>query len=249
MKPTPAVAQQGRPVAAVVADHQRLSIIIPALNEAECIVGTLDSLRPLRSRGHEVIVVDGGSVDSTVRLCEQYADRIIRADRGRARQMNAGAKIASGDIFWFVHADTRVPETADRHITASLAAGKNCWGRFDIQLADQGLLLDCIAWSMNLRSRLTGIATGDQGIFMTRTAYERIGGYEDIPLMEDIAASRALGQFTRPAAIRTTLLTSARRWRRHGIIRTIFTMWCLRLGYFFGVSPQRISRYYSAHSS
>lgn len=236
-------------MAAVVAEHSRLSIIIPALNEAACIAGTLEYLQPMRLRGHEVIVVDGGSADSTICIAGQFADLVIRTDRGRARQMNAGAKHARGDILWFLHADTRVPENADQQIIAALAAGINCWGRFDVVLAGQGVLLDGIAWSMNLRSRLTGIATGDQGIFMTRAAYEQIGGYEDIPLMEDIAASRALGALTRPAALRTALHTSARRWRRHGVIRTILTMWCLRLGYFLGISPQRMTRYYSVHSS
>ena len=236
-------------MAAVAADHGRLSVIIPALNEAECIAATLDRLQSMRSRGHEVIVVDGGSTDATVELGKQSAERVICADRGRARQMNAGASIASGEIFWFLHADTRVPENADQHIMSMLATGRNCWGRFDVVLSDNSVLLACIAWTMNLRSRVTGIATGDQGIFMTRSAYERIGGFEDIPLMEDIAASRALRKLSRPAALRTAVHTSTRRWHQQGVTRTMLTMWALRLGYFVGIPPRQLSRFYSAHSS
>lgn len=172
----------------------------------------------------------------------------MHSSRGRARQMNAGARAASGDILWFLHADTRTPEHADRQIITALDSAGHSWGRFDVTLADNSYLLGWVARSMNWRSRLTGIATGDQGIFMTRMAYEHIGGFEDIPLMEDIAASRALRQLSRPAVVRTPLLTSARRWRRHGIIKTIVTMWGLRLAYFLGVPSQRLARFYSLHS-
>jgi rSAM/selenodomain-associated transferase 2 len=242
------VVRRSQSVAAVAADQARLSVIIPALNEADCISATLDCLQPLRARGHEVIVVDGGSCDATVSLAKQAADSVVHADRGRARQMNAGAQHAGGDIFWFLHADTRPPAGADQLIMSALAAGAHCWGRFDVVLADTSLLLACVARTMNLRSRLTGIATGDQGIFMTRSAYDRIGGFEDIPLMEDIAASRALKRLSRPATLNTSLRTSVRRWRRHGVIRTIFTMWCLRLGYFLGVPVRHLARYYTLHT-
>ena len=232
------------PVAAV-ADRPRLSVIIPALNEAGCIDDTLASLQPLRRRGHEIIVVDGGSSDATAVLAARSADRVIQAARGRARQMCAGARIAGGEVFWFVHADTRVPPDADGLILDALTGGKHCWGRFDVTLDGGGPLLACVGWSMNLRSRLTGIATGDQGMFMTRAAYDRIGGFPDIPLMEDIAASRALRRLSRPVALQAALQTSARRWRRHGVLRTIVTMWALRLAYFLGVPARRLARYYA----
>ena len=234
---------------AVVAERPRISVIIPALNEAAYITQTLSCLQPMRSRGHEVIVIDGGSTDSTGELSGLLADQVIYAGRGRARQMHAGALRASGDIFWFLHADSLVPGNADQLIIDALEANGKCWGRFDVVLPGDGAMLKCIAWSMNLRSRATGIATGDQGIFLTRAAYERIGGFPDIPLMEDIAASGALRKQARPAALRTTLKTSARRWHRYGIVRTILTMWCLRLGYFIGVSPQRLAGYYNANPS
>jgi rSAM/selenodomain-associated transferase 2 len=162
--------------------------------------------------------------------------------------MNAGAQVATGDILWFLHADTRAPEHADQLIITALASGEHQWGRFDAELAAGGPLLGMVAWFMNLRSRLTGIATGDQGMFMTRAACKRIGGFEDIPLMEDIAASRALRRLSRPSIPPAILQTSARRWQRHGIIKTIVIMWGLRLAYFLGVPSQRLARYYSQHS-
>lgn len=243
-----AVVPRGRTVAAAAADSPRISVIIPALNESAHVLATLDRLQALRRRGHEVIVVDGGSSDTTVSLAMTAADRVICSGRGRARQMNAGAEIAGGDNFWFLHADTQVPQDADRLINAALGSGIHGWGRFDVRLDDDGRLLRCVALLMNLRSRLTGIATGDQGLFMTRAAFDRIGGFEDIPLMEDIAASRALGRLSRPVALRAHLQTSARRWRRHGVCTTILTMWSLRLGYFLGVPAHRLARFYSVHS-
>ncbi|NNJ95442.1 MAG: glycosyltransferase family 2 protein [Halobacteria archaeon] len=248
MKRRRPVVRRSLPVAAAAADKPVLSIVIPALNEAACLDATLACLQSMRARGHEVIVVDGGSHDATVQLAGQAADRVISSRRGRARQMNAGVRVATGDVLWFVHADTRVPDNADRLIITALASGRHDWGRFDVELDDAGLLLGWVARCMNLRSRLTGIATGDQGMFMTRAAYERIGGFEDIPLMEDISASRALRRRTRPLVPQMRLLTSARRWRRRGIIKTILTMWGLRLAYYLGVPSQRLARYYALHT-
>ena len=233
---------------AAAADTPTLSVIIPALNEAASLADTLACLQAMRARGHEVIVVDGGSRDATVDLGRHGADQVINSPPGRARQMNRGAQVARGDFLWFLHADTRVPTHADGLIASALTSSGHCWGRFDVRLADDSVLLSWVARLMNLRSRLSGIATGDQGMFMTRVAYEQIGGFEDIPLMEDVAASRALRRQSAPATLRTSLLTSARRWREHGIIRTIVTMWGLRLAYFLGVPAQRLARYYSAHS-
>jgi rSAM/selenodomain-associated transferase 2 len=235
-------------VVVAAAEHRQISVIVPALNESAHISATLARLQPMRSRGHEVIVIDGGSIDATLSLAGPSADRVIISERGRARQMNAGAAIAAGDIYWFLHADTLAPVDADKRILAALGTAQCQWGRFDVTLPGSDMLLRLVARLMNLRSRLSGVATGDQGLFMTRSAFERIGGFENIPIMEDIAASRALKRISRPLALRTTLLTSDRRWYRHGIIRTISTMWALRLAYFLGVPPWRLARYYSSHS-
>jgi rSAM/selenodomain-associated transferase 2 len=222
----------------------RLSVIIPALDEADGIAGLLGDLAPLRSRGHEVIVVDGGSSDATVQIATPGADRLVAAARGRAVQMNAGADAATGDILWFLHADTRLPPHAAERLLSACTDGYD-WGRFDVRLSGRRWPLRLIETAMNLRSRLSGIATGDQGIFVRRDLFAAIGGFPPIALMEDIALSRALRRRTRPACLRAPrLLSSSRRWERHGIARTVLLMWRLRLAYALGASPERLARQY-----
>ena len=224
-------------------------MIIPALDEAATITATLQALLPLRTRGHEVIVVDGGSHDLTVDLSRPLADRVITARAGRASQMRAGAAVATGSVLWFLHADTIPPPDSDSLILASLQQAGTAWGRFDIGFPQGRLLLRCVAWMMNQRARLSGIATGDQGLFVTRQHYDSVGGFPDIPLMEDIALSRALRRHDRPATIHQPVITSPRRWLKHGVLRTILRMWTLRLAYFLGVSPVRLAAYYAPHRS
>jgi len=229
------------------AESPQLSVIIPALNEAAAITATLQALQPLRARGHEVIVVDGGSLDPTVDLSRPLADRVISAGAGRATQMRAGAAVATGSVLWFLHADTIAPQDADRLIMEALQYQPTGWGRFDVQLSQTRLLLRCVAWLMNLRSRVSGIATGDQGLFVRVRSYDDVGGFPEIPLMEDVALSRALRRHGRPARIRQPLVSSPRRWLAHGVLRTILRMWALRLAYFLGVSPERLAAYYAPH--
>jgi rSAM/selenodomain-associated transferase 2 len=231
-------------VAAAVSTPQ-LSVVIPTLNEAGCIRGLCVALQPLRRRGHEIILVDGGSDDHTIDLGRPLVDRLLSSTQGRALQMRAGAAAASGTVLWFLHADTSVPDNADMLILEVLQNGRSDWGRFDITLSVKHPVLRCVAHLMNLRSCITGIATGDQGIFVRRSLYEDVGGIPPLPLMEDIALSRALKKHSRPACVRQKLLTSARRWQQHGIIRTILTMWGLRLAYFIGVSPRHLAKYYT----
>ena len=232
-------------MATAAANGNRLSIIIPVLNEAGRIQAALEPLQTLRQNGHEIIVVDGGSQDATRSLCVPLVDRVLQSPPGRARQMQAGAALASGDIMWFLHADSIVHTHADGLICDSLAVSNADWGRFDIALDNDHALLRCVAWFMNQRTRLTGIATGDQGIFIRRPLFERIGGFPDVPLMEDIRISRALKRHGQPSRVKTRLGTSSRRWKKHGIARTILTMWSLRLAHFAGVSPERLARFYS----
>jgi rSAM/selenodomain-associated transferase 2 len=226
----------------------RLSVIVPALNEAAGITATLQRLQTLRNRGHEVIVVDGASTDATVELAKPLADRVICCTRGRAAQMHTGADAATGSVFWFLHADTLPPVDADRIILPALRVQGREWGRFDVELGGNGLL-HLVAWLMNVRSRLSGIATGDQGIFVTRNAYRQVGGFAPIPLMEDIAICRSLKRISRPVTLRNRVHTSNRRWQRHGIVATVLTMWLLRLGYFIGVKPDRLAAFYTAHNA
>lgn len=220
-----------------------LSIIVPVLNEAAAIETALSALSQYRARGAEVIVVDGGSTDATVTMARPLADNLIVAPRGRASQMNAGAAAARGDVLLFLHADTRLPENADTLISKALARTGRAWGRFDIRIED-GLLLALVAGMMNIRSRLTGIATGDQAIFITRAAFECAAGFPPIALMEDIAFSAGLRRVGPPVRLRAKVTTSSRRWRQNGIARTIFLMWRLRLAYFAGADPAQLAQRY-----
>lgn len=215
----------------------RLSIIVPVLNEAETIARCLAHLGPLRARGAEVIVVDGGSHDATLAQAAPGADRVFAAQRGRASQMQAGAAQASGDVLLFLHADTRLPGGADRLVEAALRSTRRAWGRFDVTIAGRHPFLPVVAALMNLRSRLTGIATGDQAIFATREAFRAVGGYAEIPLMEDIVLSRDLKRISRPVCLAERVTTSGRRWDEHGCLRTIVAMWRLRLAFYFGANP------------
>jgi rSAM/selenodomain-associated transferase 2 len=218
---------------------QRLSVVVPALNEAHGIRGALEALAPLRARGHEVIVVDGGSSDGTAELATSLCDRLLHARVGRAVQMNAGARAATGDALLFLHADTRLPERADELVLSSL--GEKAWGRFDVTIDSKHPMLRIVACAMNLRSRLTGIATGDQAIFVRRDAF---AGFPEIALMEDVAFCRRMKRLGRPSCRRERVLTSARRWEARGVLRTIVLMWRLRLLYFLGARPEDLARIY-----
>ncbi len=220
-----------------------ISIIVPALDEAGNIAETLTRLQPARALGHELLVVDGGSRDGTPLLAEPLADRVLEGPRGRARQMNAGAMEAQGDVLWFVHADTLASDGAARAISDAVQEG-HIWGRFDVSIRGRSAMLPVIAWFMNRRSRLTGIATGDQGLFVCREAWDVVGGFPDIPLMEDIALSKALRAQAWPACLRERVSTSGRRWEQRGVWRTIVLMWWLRLAYFLGAAPEDLVKRY-----
>ena len=223
----------------------KLSVIVPAFDEEQALPAALAAAASLRSRGHEVIVVDGGSSDRTAELARAAADRVLAAPRGRARQMNAGAERARGDVLLFLHADTLLPADADRCIARALERGRD-WGRFDVRIDGRSPALRWVAWLMNARSRLTGIATGDQAMFVRRDAFARAGGFPDVPLMEDLLLSRALGRASPPACLRERVTTSGRRWEERGVARTIVLMWWLRLRFFLGADPARLARSYDA---
>jgi rSAM/selenodomain-associated transferase 2 len=224
----------------------KLAIIIPVLNEAPSIAPLLLRLAPLRERGAQLVVVDGGSSDGSAALAAAHADLVLQAERGRALQMHAGALAAHGDALLFLHADTRLPPHADELVEQALR--KHAWGRFDVMLDGAHPMFRVIAAMMNLRSRLTSVATGDQAMFMRRDFYFAAGGYPPLALMEDIAFSKRARRLARPACLRQRVITSARRWERNGIWRTIFLMWRLRLAYFLGADPERLAlRYGHGH--
>ena len=222
----------------------KISVIVPTLNEARVLYGTLESLREIRRRGHEIVLVDGGSMDATLDCARPHVDQIVFAKRGRARQMNAGAAHASGDVLLFLHADTRLPKLADVGVLLELARTGRNWGRFDVSLTGMHPLFRVIERMMSLRSRLTGIATGDQAIFVERRLFESVGGFPDIPLMEDVALSHALRQHGRPVCLWHRVQTSSRRWEENGIARTVLTMWYARAAFALGADPEALARAY-----
>jgi rSAM/selenodomain-associated transferase 2 len=222
-----------------------LSVIMPVLDEQAEIVDALTALAPLRRRGVEIVVVDGGSSDDTVTFAHPLCDLVLAAPRGRAVQMNTGAEAARGDVLLFLHADTRLPADADRIAIDALSTSGRLWGRFDVAITGAHVLLPVIAAMMNLRSRVTGIATGDQAVFCTRTAFDSAGGYPAIALMEDIVLSRRLKRVSRAVALDARVLTSGRRWVKHGVARTILLMWGLRLAFLLGVSPEWLAERYA----
>jgi len=221
----------------------KFSIIIPVVNEAAILRHCLQQLSHWQQQGHEVIVVDGGSTDETSDISIEYADFSLESKSGRAHQMNVGAAQASGDIFIFLHADTRLPVNALDQINKNIKHHAQ-WGRFDIRFKARGLLFSLIATMMNFRSRITSVATGDQVIFVTRDAFEKVGGFPDIALMEDIALSKKLRAYSAPACISTKVISSARRWQKKGVWKTIWLMWTLRWRYWRGVCPNSLARDY-----
>lgn len=220
-----------------------ISVIIPVLNEEKSLAATLQALAGLRP--DETIVVDGGSQDRTPKIAGRFPVRLIRSERGRARQMNCGALTASGDVLVFLHADTRLPATAWNDIRTALSDGRYVGGRFDVELEGRHWLLPLVGRMISQRSRLSKVGTGDQALFVRREVFQRMGGFPEIPLMEDIAFGRALKRLGKVACLRSRVVTSARRWEADGLWRTILRMWMLKLLYFAGVPPARLQQYYA----
>ncbi|MDD5332265.1 MAG: TIGR04283 family arsenosugar biosynthesis glycosyltransferase [Rhodoferax sp.] len=221
-----------------------LSIIVPVLNEAAALPALLAHLLPLLRQGCEVLIVDGGSEDGSANLAQCAGFKLLRSPRGRARQMNCGAAQASGEVLLFLHADTHLPEGAIALVTQALANGQHCWGRFDVRITGRHLMLRVVSRMMNVRSRLSGIATGDQAIFVRRAAFEAVGSFPDQALMEDVELSKRLCQLSRPACIDRCVSTSGRRWEAHGVWATIWLMWRLRWAYWRGVPVAQLAKAY-----
>ena len=229
--------------ASVCASGIKISIIIPVLNEENNLPDVLNNLQSFRSEGHEVVVVDGGSSDNSLMLAQQGADLVIVSKAGRALQMNSGAAVATGELFLFLHCDTFLPDNA-LEVIAGNYQRENYWGRFDVRLSSDKFVFRIIERLMNLRSRLTSIATGDQAIFVERKLFNQLGGFPEIALMEDIRISGLLRKRSPPVCLKQKVITSSRRWENKGVLATVLLMWKLRLFYFFGVSADTLSRKY-----
>jgi rSAM/selenodomain-associated transferase 2/rSAM/selenodomain-associated transferase 1 len=221
----------------------RLAIVVPVLNEASTLAVRLQALTPLRARGAELLVVDGGSTDGTEAIAQPLADRVLRAPRGRASQLNAGAAATRADVLLFLHADTQLPANADRLIEQALQPGHR-WGRFDVRIEGRHPLLPLVAWFMNRRSRLSGIATGDQAMFVQRRLFDSVGGFAALPLMEDIDLSQRLKAIEAPVCLRERVTTSGRRWDQHGFWRTVLLMWRLRAAHAMGMDAHTLALRY-----
>lgn len=220
-----------------------LCIVVPVLNEASSLAAFLQRLDVYRQRGARLVVVDGGSDDDTLAIARAHADLALLSPRGRASQMNAGAAACPADVLLFLHADTQLPENADQLVHRA-TLGSCSWGRFDVRIDSPRPVLRFVSWMMNCRSRWSGIATGDQAMFVRHDLFTQLGGFPDIPLMEDVAMSCRLKQHGPPANLRERVITSARRWERHGVWRTIALMWRLRAAYFLGADPTRLAVQY-----
>lgn len=233
----------------------RLAVILPILNEAAHLDAVLSALLEFQ-HFDEIIVVDGGSSDASVEIVCKFMSSgepdahpvpvLIQSPRGRASQMHAGAQVAEADVLLFLHADCTLPPGAADDIRDAVEAGCS-WGRFDVRLSGRHFLFRVIERLMNWRSRLTGIATGDQAVFVRRDVYRTLGGYVPMALMEDIEFSTRLKWIGRPVCLPGPVLVSSRRWEKYGIVRTTLLMWALRLLYWLGVSPARLARWYYRH--
>lgn len=222
----------------------KISIIIPALNEETALSQNLPKLQIYRNQGHEIILVDGGSHDQSLRVARPLVDRYIQTVKGRAHQMNEGADVAKNDILLFLHADTGLPDSADDLILRALDSSGHLWGRFNVRFSNGKFIFKVISGAMNIRSAMSGIATGDQAIFVNKNIFEDVGLFDRIPLMEDVSLSKKLLKHSRPCCLKETVRTSSRRWEKNGVYKTIFLMWRLRLAYFFGARPEKLADQY-----
>ena len=222
----------------------KLSVIIPVLNEENLVEQFLIKLQPLRENGHELIIVDGGSEDNTCDIAMPFVDKLINTKKGRAKQMNSGAHSASGNILVFLHVDTCF--NGDITGIFNKLPDHFIWGRFDVALSGKAIPFRVIEFFINLRSRISGIATGDQSIFISKDLFRIVGGYPEISLMEDIAISKKLKSYCRPVCLKETVTTSSRRWEENGIFSTIIKMWFLRFKYMIGMNTELLARNYDS---
>lgn len=221
-----------------------ISVIIPVYHERRNLVDLVSQLKIMIRYGHEIIVVDGDISDDATRCMLDSRVIVVHSDKGRAKQMNAGARQASGNIYWFLHADSDFSQPLEHYLQLISTLNNHQWGRFQLKIDAPAFIYRIIETMINFRSKITGISTGDQSLFIHKDLFDRVGGFTDIEIMEDIDMSRKLKKISRPVIAQTCLITSARRWQSRGILRTILLMWKLRLYYFFGVAPKKLAKMY-----
>ena len=220
-----------------------LGIVVPIYNEAALLAGRLDALAQLPADA--IVLVDGGSADGSQSLLDAAGLPWLSAPRGRASQMNAGAAHIDMDILLFLHIDTRIDSSHIEDVRRAMASADCVGGRFDLRLEGrQRRALAVVAMAINLRSRISRISTGDQAIFVRRSTFTAMGGFADVPLMEDVEFCRRQKGYGRIACLRHKVTASGRRWERHGLWRTVVLMWWLRLRFCLGTDPAVLARLY-----
>jgi len=220
-----------------------VSVIIPFINENNCLPLLIKQLTPVVQCGHEIILVDGGSSEAFKLNHDVEGIALCSSSKGRAKQMNYGVSIARGDVFWFLHADTKLLGKVQEYV-ALIENMNSCWGRFNVKLSGNNITFNLIALLINIRSSLSNIATGDQGIFISRKLFDAVNGYDDIQIMEDISICKKLKKLSSPMNFKLELMTSSRRWQEKGILKTILTMWLMRFLFFIGVKPSTLIKIY-----
>jgi rSAM/selenodomain-associated transferase 2 len=228
-------------VAELLPDSPQLSIIIPVLNEAGCLDQGLARLFTLQwvTDHAEVIISDGGSKDDSLDIASRYPCKIVHSNAGRATQMNTASKSAQGKYLLFLHADSDLPEDFYRFIEADAK-----WGFYRLRLSNDAYVYRIIEAAINLRTRVSRVAGGDQGLYFERHFFESLNAYPQIPLMEDIAICKTARRLAKPFVSVATISSSGRRWQDQGVVKTVLLMWALRLGYWLGVDPRRLHKIY-----
>jgi len=222
----------------------KLSIIIPVLNEETCLINNQEKLKSLLADGHEILVIDGGSQDKSVKIANAIGCKTLITKASRGYQLHFGAKHSKNELLLFLHADTLLPSNAAELILQALTPTNNHWGRFNIKFSNPNLVFSVVAWFMNKRSYLTAIVTGDQAMFIKRDSYFICGGFPDFPIMEDIEISKRLKMMALPICLSDEVISSSRKWETQGVLKTIIKMWCLRLMFFLGVSTEKLAKSY-----
>lgn len=229
-----------------------ISIVIPTLNESNYLADTLQSIFDAVSNPIEIIVVDGGSVDNTVEIAMKFGVQVVLCGNGRSYQMNAGATVATGDVLVFLHGDTLVPTGFDRWVekwsnlskSSLLKEEQSIAGAFNLKINSDRLGLRWVEWGVKVRSKFFNLPYGDQALFLKASTFHELGGFPELPIMEDFVFVRSLSKRGKITIVPASVTTSARRWEQQGIFKTTIINQIMILGYYLGISPDRLKQWY-----